>query len=63
MPPVWLNDPLMIKVGFLKKDLLVRWATWIATGVGVGYFPVFPGTIGSLVGLFLFLFLQHLSPA
>ncbi|MFQ5779653.1 MAG: phosphatidylglycerophosphatase A [Nitrospiria bacterium] len=41
----------------------MRWATWIATGVGVGYFPIFPGTIGSLVGLFLFLFLQHLSAA
>lgn len=39
----------------------MRWATWIATGGGIGYFPVFPGTIGSLVGLLLFLPLQDLS--
>ncbi len=39
----------------------MRWAAWIATGGGIGYFPVFPGTLGSLVGLLLFLPLQGLS--
>lgn len=39
----------------------MRWSTLIATGMGIGYFPLFPGTIGSLFGLFLFLLLQHLS--
>lgn len=41
----------------------MRWPTLIATGLGVGYFPLFPGTIGSLFGLLLFLFLRHLSTA
>jgi phosphatidylglycerophosphatase A len=31
--------------------------------MGVGFFPLFPGTIGSLFGLLLFLLLQHLSTA
>lgn len=41
---------------------LERWASWVATGAGVGYFPVVPGTAGSLVGLSLFLLLRNLSP-
>lgn len=39
----------------------MKWAVWIATGGGIGYFPVFPGTLGSLVGLLLFIPLQGLS--
>lgn len=39
----------------------VKWTTWIATGLGAGYFPIVPGTAGSLVGFFLFLPVQHLS--
>ncbi len=39
----------------------MKWSTLIATGMGVGFFPLFPGTIGSLFGLLLFLLLQHLS--
>ncbi len=39
----------------------MKWAAWIATCGGIGYFPRFPGTIGSLAGLLLFLPLQHLS--
>ncbi len=39
----------------------MRWAAWIATCGGIGYFPYFPGTIGSLAGLLLFLPLRHLS--
>lgn len=37
----------------------MRWERWIATGFGVGYLPVAPGTAGSLVGLFLFWLLQN----
>lgn len=39
----------------------MKWSTFIATGLGVGFFPLFPGTVGSLFGLLLFLLLQHLS--
>lgn len=39
----------------------MRWATWIATAGGIGYFPVFPGTVGSGIGLLLFIVLRHLS--
>lgn len=38
------------------------WASWVATGLGVGYSPFAPGAAGSLVGLFFFLCLQSLSP-
>ncbi|HIE65833.1 MAG: phosphatidylglycerophosphatase A [Nitrospira sp.] len=41
----------------------MKWSTLIATGLGVGYFPFFPGTIGSLFALLLFLLLQHLPTA
>lgn len=34
----------------------MRGASFIATGFGIGYAPFFPGTAGSLVGLFIFLF-------
>lgn len=39
-----------------------KWASWIATGMGVGYFPRIPGTAGSLVGFFLFWLLRDLAP-
>ncbi|MFQ5597488.1 MAG: phosphatidylglycerophosphatase A [Nitrospiria bacterium] len=38
----------------------MRWAAWIATAGGIGYFPVFPGTIGSVLGLLLFVVLRRL---
>jgi phosphatidylglycerophosphatase A len=50
---------LIAQIG--TPTLLEKWASWIATGMGVGYFPVMPGTVGSLVGFFLFLLLRDLS--
>lgn len=41
---------------------LKKWASWIATGMGVGYLPLMPGTAGSLVGFFLFRLLRDLAP-
>lgn len=40
----------------------MRWVQWIATGFGVGYSPLMPGTLGSLLGLLIFLLLRPLSP-
>jgi phosphatidylglycerophosphatase A len=34
-------------------------STWIATGLGAGYFPVAPGTAGSAVGLVLVIALRQ----
>ena len=31
-----------------------RWAVWLATGFGVGYLPVMPGTYGSTLGVALY---------
>ena len=31
------------------------WAVWLATGLGVGYGPVMPGTYGSALGVLLYL--------
>jgi phosphatidylglycerophosphatase A len=45
---------------FAIKDHCVR---FIATGGGIGYFPVAPGTWGSLLGCGLFLLLGLLPPA
>jgi phosphatidylglycerophosphatase A len=39
-----------------------KWARWIATGFGVGYFPIMPGTLGSLLGFSFFLALRPLPP-
>jgi phosphatidylglycerophosphatase A len=36
-------------------------SVWIATGLGAGYFPVAPGTAGSLVGLALVVALRQTS--
>lgn len=36
----------------------MKWSRWIATGFGAGYFPVAPGTAGSLVGLVIFYLIQ-----
>jgi phosphatidylglycerophosphatase A len=44
-----------------SSTTLGKWASWIATGMGVGYLPGMPGTIGSLVGFFLFLLFRNLS--
>ncbi len=35
-------------------------AVWIATGGGAGYFPVAPGTVGSLEGIAIVLLIQFL---
>ena len=66
-PPVRRVSPrrkrlLKIDEKFLRKDCSVRWVQWVATGFGVGYLPLFPGTFGSLLGLFLFLPLRSLPP-
>ncbi len=39
----------------------MKWAAWIASCGWIGYFPVFPGTIGSLIGLGLFILLKDLT--
>ncbi|MBI3896635.1 MAG: phosphatidylglycerophosphatase A [Acidobacteria bacterium] len=31
-----------------------RWAVWLATGFGVGYLPVMPGTYGSALGVAIY---------
>jgi phosphatidylglycerophosphatase A len=36
-------------------------SVWIATGLGAGYFPVAPGTAGSIVGLALVIALRQTS--
>ena len=38
-----------------------RWASWLATGMGVGYFPGIPGTAGSLAGFCHFWAFRGLS--
>lgn len=43
------------------NSLSVKCAVAISTAGGLGYFPLFPGTIGSLLGLFLYYPLRHLS--
>lgn len=40
----------------------MKWERWIATGFGVGYLPVAPGSAGSLVGFFLFWLFQDFPP-
>ena len=42
--------------------MLGRLATVFATGLGVGFFPFAPGTVGALWGLPLTWGLQHFSP-
>lgn len=37
------------------------WAVWIATGLGVGYLPVMPGTYGSALGVAFYLGLVALA--
>ncbi len=39
----------------------MKWATWISTAGGIGYFPVFPGTVGSGLGLLMFFALRSIS--
>lgn len=40
-----------------------RIAVLIATAGGAGYFPFAPGTVGSAVGIVVYLLTQHLQPA
>ncbi|NOY83741.1 MAG: phosphatidylglycerophosphatase A [Nitrospirae bacterium] len=47
--------PFIIKFRNPLKGYFVKWAVWISTCGGIGYFPRFPGTIGSIAGLMLFL--------
>ena len=41
--------------------MVKRWACILATGFGCGYVPVAPGTVGSLVGVLIYLLLASLS--
>jgi len=41
--------------------MLNRWACILATGLGCGYVPVAPGTVGSLVGVLFYLVFNSLS--
>jgi phosphatidylglycerophosphatase A len=41
--------------------MLNRWACILATGFGCGHVPVAPGTMGSLVGVLIYLLLNGLS--
>ncbi len=43
------------------NSLSIKCAVAISTAGGLGYFPLFPGTIGSLLGLLLYYPLRHLS--
>jgi phosphatidylglycerophosphatase A len=45
----------------LKKPLADRLAIFIGTGAYSGYFPIFPGTAGSVAGVVLFLILVRLG--
>ena len=44
----------------MTKELR-SFSVWIATGLGAGYFPVAPGTAGSVVGLALVVALRQTS--
>ncbi len=37
-------------------------ATWVATGLGIGYAPKAPGSVASLFAMLLFFPFRHLSP-
>lgn len=45
----------------MRKSLADRLAVAVGTGVYSGYFPFFPGTVGSGVGLVLYLLLARLG--
>lgn len=45
----------------MRKTLADRLATVIGTGVYAGYFPIFPGTAGSVAGVVLYLILVRLG--
>lgn len=40
-----------------------RWSLWLATGLGLGYLPVMPGTYGSALGVVIALGLEALAGA
>ncbi len=42
-------------------NMLSRWACILATGFGCGHVPIASGTVGSLVGVLIYLFLNSLS--
>jgi phosphatidylglycerophosphatase A len=44
-----------------RAGLADRVALIIATGFGLGYFPVAPGTIGSFLGIILVVLFSHLK--
>ena len=50
----WERMDMRFSAGGRDSASRGKWASWIATGLGVGYFPRSPGTAGSLVGFFLF---------
>jgi phosphatidylglycerophosphatase A len=42
----------------------MKWlAVAIATSAGAGYFPVAPGTVGSAVGIVIYLLTRHMAPS
>jgi len=43
------------------NEVLSDPAIFLATGFGIGLFPIAPGTFGSIVGIILFLILTHLN--
>jgi phosphatidylglycerophosphatase A len=40
-----------------------RLAVAIATSAGAGYFPIAPGTVGSAVGIVIYLLTRHMAPS
>jgi phosphatidylglycerophosphatase A len=51
--------PTGFKVGSSSVDMANRWACILATGLGCGYIPIAPGTVGSLIGVFCYLVLHR----
>ena len=45
-----------------RPSFLARPAAWLSTGLGVGYVPRIPGTVGTLWGVALYWLLQDWSP-
>ncbi|OGP23676.1 MAG: hypothetical protein A2067_00225 [Deltaproteobacteria bacterium GWB2_42_7] len=52
----------MIEVKNNRTPLIQKLATFLATGLYVGYSPYAPGTAGSLLGIIIFYFLSSTNP-
>jgi phosphatidylglycerophosphatase A len=55
------DQHLVLPHGPPHFNMLNRWACILATGLGCGYVPVAPGTVGSLVGVLFYLVFNSLS--